>query len=156
MPDNIDTFVKEMNDLRTVSNILVECKFTNSKGTPRLFIVVDFPKDFLVVQQTLLKYVQCKDFRDGDNNFRNWLAGKNTLAVQDVGGDDCNDLLVLNVPTTLRKWLTSTEKGMGGRAAVQNVEIECNTPADRAITLDNLKELAKFYRLGFQMVPATA
>ena len=144
IPEHIHECVAELEGFRIQGDSAILSRFSQVNGKPpRLFIFIDFPKDLNLTMQTVLKFVKAQDPRDGA--FHAFLRGA-VNGIEYV--EDEKDYLVVS-RHIIRHHLVSKckESGFNGVpvAGTNLVRIVNDTDSDKAITLDNLKVLAKKY-----------
>ena len=142
IPDDMDAGLREISDLRTTSSVAVSAMWKPDSEPPRFIVSIDFPKDVVLVCQTVLKYIKPQDFRTS-SAFRTFMARPNSIKYMEHGTHD----MVIETGVTVQRWLTDKDyfAGTSMMPASNAVLLQGNSSADRAIALDNLKTLANKY-----------
>ena len=142
IPDDMDAGLREISDLRTTSSVAVSAMWKPDSEPPRFIVSIDFPKDVVLVCQTVLKYIKPQDFRTS-SAFRTFMACPNSIKYMEHGTHD----MVIETGVTVQRWLTDKDyfAGTSMMPASNAVLLQGTSSADRAIALDNLKTLANKY-----------
>ena len=142
IPDDMDAGLREISDLRTTSSVAVSAMWKPDSEPPRFIVSIDFPKDVVLVCQTVLKYIKPQDFRTS-SAFRTFMARPNSIKYMEHGTHD----MVIETGVTVQRWLTDKDyfAGTSMMPASNAVLLQGTSSADRAIALDNLKALANKY-----------
>ena len=142
IPDDMDAGLREISELRTTSSVAVSAMWKPDSEPPRFIVSIDFPKDVVLVCQTVLKYIKPQDFRTS-SAFRTFMARPNSIKYMEHGTHD----MVIETGVTVQRWLTDKDyfAGTSMMPASNAVLLQGTSSADRAIALDNLKTLANKY-----------
>jgi len=142
IPDDMDAGLREISELRTTSSVAVSAMWKPDSEPPRFIVSIDFPKDVVLVCQTVLKYIKPQDFRTS-SAFRTFMARPNSIKYMEHGTHD----MVIETGVTVQRWLTDKDyfAGTSMMPASNAVLLQGTSSADRAIALDNLKALANKY-----------
>ena len=152
VPTNMDQCAADINDFRNTGNKAVSALWKPESGIPavsRLFVKVDFPKDFEVCMLTVLTYVRCTDPRKENPSFYKWLRGGNRVFWKRSREHD----IIFTVPMVIGAVLTGTKFG-GKQLSASQYEIRNDSSSEYSFVIQNVQRVATKY--GVELVHDTS